>query len=317
MEKVIDIPEEDLLINKRYVAQAEMVGTTAVIVVVEESEPQSDVESSSPSIPRDMPLSSVSLFMQDMGRVPLMSPVEEAETVRKAAEGEREAFNHLIEANLRLVISIARKYMGRGLSLEDLIQEGAKGLIRAAQKFDYKKGHRFSTYADRWIKQAMGHAVMDGSHVIHVPEYALYKLYKNDEQSLMDEGGEEGETSRETIEFARRALQIASLDPPKDSDEDWTIKDFVPDEDPNPSELVVQADIRERIYMCLDLLEPIYREVIEYRYGFIDGEGGSLEQVAKKMKITREWVRQLEKRALDQLRELAPKYGLDLSLLNE
>jgi RNA polymerase sigma factor (sigma-70 family) len=133
----------------------------------------------------------------------------------------------------------------------------------------------------------------------------------------MDEGGEEGETSRETIEFARRALQIASLDPPKDSDEDWTIKDFVPDEDPNPSELVVQADIRERIYMCLDLLEPIYREVIEYRYGFIDGEGGSLEQVAKKMKITREWVRQLEKRALDQLRELAPKYGLDLSLLNE
>ncbi len=258
---------------------------------------------------------SLRLYLREISRISLLSAAKEAYLAERAEQGDRDARNSLIEANLRLVVSIAKKYVGQGLSLEDLIGEGNIGLIRAVTKFDYRKGFRFSTYATWWIKQAITRAILEGTRVVRLPVYIMEEVMrvKRTTRQLYQELGREptsenigerlGMTPERVSELLIWAEKVFSLDAPLSEEEENTLGDIIEDmRERGPVEVADQHLLREEIRKVLGQLTLRERQVIELRFGLLDDHDHTLEEVGKKLKVTRERVRQIEERAIRKLR---------------
>ena len=258
---------------------------------------------------------SLRLYLREISRIPLLSATREAFLAERAEQGDKTARNQLIEANLRLVVSIAKKYVGQGLSLEDLIGEGNIGLIRAVTKFDYRKGFRFSTYATWWIKQAITRAILEGTRTVRLPVYIMEEVMrvKRMTRQLYQELGREptsdiiGERLNMAAERVHELLiwaeKVFSLDAPLSEEEENTLGDIIEDtRERGPVELTDQRLLREEIRKVLNQLTIRERQVIELRFGLLDDHDHTLEEVGKKLKVTRERVRQIEERAIRKLR---------------
>ncbi len=257
----------------------------------------------------------VKLYLKEIGRIPLLSPSEERRLARKAADGDEKAKQKLSVANLRLVVSIAKKYMGRGLSFLDLIQEGNIGLLKAVDKFDWKKGYKFSTYATWWIRQAITRAIADQARTIRVPVHmveTINKLNKIIRTHMQDHGTyptiddlarEMGKSKEKINEILKAARETISLEATVGNDDESTVGDFV--EDPNvlsPEDSAAQMILHEQIDKVLNTLSPREAMVLKMRYGLIDGKAKTLEEVGQYFNVTRERIRQIEVKALRKLR---------------
>jgi RNA polymerase primary sigma factor len=257
----------------------------------------------------------VRMYLKEIGRVGLLTAQQEVDLATRIEAGDEAARRHLTEANLRLVVSIARKYIGRGMSLLDLIQEGNLGLIRAVEKFDYHKGYKFSTYATWWIRQAVTRAIADQSRTIRIPVHmveTINKLVRTSRRLLQELGrepsdyeiGEEMGLSAERVrEIVRVSQEPVSLETPIGEEEDSSLGDFVEDREaaapPDVASLVV---LRDEVEGVLDTLTPRERRVLQLRFGLLDGHQRTLEEVGKRFGVTRERVRQIEAKALRKLR---------------
>ena len=257
----------------------------------------------------------VRMYLREIGKIPLLTPEEEIELAKRVEEGDEEAKKKLIEANLRLVVSIAKKYIGRGLSFLDLIQEGNLGLIRAVEKFDYRKGFKFSTYATWWIRQAITRAIADQARTIRIPVHMVETINKliRVSRQLVQQLGREPTTEEiaqalglppEKVEDIQRiAQEPVSLETPIGEEEDSQLGDFLEDkESPNPEEATAGQLLREQLEEMLDELTEREREVLRLRFGLEDGHAHTLEEVGKRFNVTRERIRQIEAKALRKLR---------------
>ncbi len=257
----------------------------------------------------------VRLYLKEIGRVPLLTSEREHELAERMAEGDIEAKKALVEANLRLVVSIAKRYVGRGMFFLDLIQEGNLGLMKAVDKFDYTKGYKFSTYATWWIRQAITRAIADQARTIRIPLHMVGSIHKVSRYSrqLLQEYGREataeeiGEKMGMSAEKVREIMKIAqdpvSLETPIGEEEDSHLGDFIQDEDtPAPADAASQTILREVIERELHTLTPREEHVIKLRFGLYDGRTRTLEEVGKEFDITRERIRQIEAKALRKLR---------------
>ena len=257
----------------------------------------------------------VRMYLKEIGKVPLLTPEEEIELATRMSQGDEDAKHRMTEANLRLVVSIAKRYVGRGMLFLDLIQEGNLGLIKAVEKFDYTKGYKFSTYATWWIRQAITRAIADQARTIRIPVHMVETINKTIRVSrqLLQELGHDPsaeEIAREMdmpVEKVRDILKIAqepvSLETPIGEEEDSHLGDFIPDEDASePSEAASFSLLREQLEEVLDTLAPREKKVLELRFGIVDGRTRTLEEVGKEFNVTRERIRQIEAKALRKLR---------------
>ena len=257
----------------------------------------------------------VRMYLKDIGRIPLLTPEREKYLAEQIALGSKEAKDELIEANLRLVVSVAKKHVGKGMYFLDLIQEGNLGLIKAVEKFDYSKGYKFSTYAHWWIRQAITRAIADQARTIRIPVHMVETIHKvsRTARQLLQEFGREPTTSEiaeklgMTPERVREIMKIAqdpvSLETPIGEEEDSHLGDFVEDNDsPAPSDSASYALLREQLCNILRTLTPREEQVIKLRFGLEDGRPRTLEEVGKLFDITRERIRQIEAKALRKLR---------------
>ncbi len=262
-------------------------------------------------------LDSLRLYLRSIGRVPLLSAEEEVSLAKRIERGDVAAKQHMVEANLRLVVSIAKGYVGRGLTLLDLIQEGSLGLIRAVEKFDYRRGYKFSTYATWWIRQAVTRSLADKGRTIRIPVHMVERLNKlvHAERRLIQQLGREptpielaGELDcevREVRDIMRITQQPISLEKPVGEEDDSALADFVEDVSAaSPFEIASEALRRENVMRVLACLPRREREVIEMRYGIVGGRSRTLEEVGRAFNITRERVRQIENRTLKKLQTL-------------
>ncbi len=257
----------------------------------------------------------VRMYLKEIGKVPLLDTEAELEIAQRMAEGDEEAKRMLIEANLRLVVSIAKRYVGKGMFFLDLIQEGNLGLMKAVEKFDYTKGYKFSTYATWWIRQAITRAIADQARTIRIPVHMVETIHKVSryQRQLLQELGHEA-TAEEVAEKigmsadkVREIMKIAqdpvSLETPIGEEEDSHLGDFIPDDDsPAPQEAASFAMLREQLSEVLHTLTPREEHVLKLRYGLDDGRPRTLEEVGKEFNITRERIRQIEAKALRKLR---------------
>ena len=257
----------------------------------------------------------VRMYLKEIGKVPLLTPEEEVALAIKMSEGDEEAKHRMTEANLRLVVSIAKRYVGRGMLFLDLIQEGNLGLIKAVEKFDYTKGYKFSTYATWWIRQAITRAIADQARTIRIPVHMVETINKTIRVSrqLLQELGHDPSAEEIAdemdmpVEKVRDILKIAqepvSLETPIGEEEDSHLGDFIPDEDASePSEAASFSLLREQLEEVLDTLAPREKKVLELRFGIADGRTRTLEEVGKEFNVTRERSRQIEAKALRKLR---------------
>jgi len=257
----------------------------------------------------------VKMYLKEIGKVPLLEPSEEIELAKRMADGDQAAKKRLAEANLRLVVSIAKRYVGRGMLFLDLIQEGNLGLIKAVEKFDYTKGYKFSTYATWWIRQAITRAIADQARTIRIPVHmveTINKLIRVSRQLLQELGREPTpeEISKElnmSPEKVREIMKIAqepvSLETPIGEEEDSHLGDFIPDDDaPAPSESASYVLLKEQLLEVLSTLTPREEKVLKLRFGLEDGRARTLEEVGKRFDVTRERIRQIEAKALRKLR---------------
>jgi RNA polymerase primary sigma factor len=262
-------------------------------------------------------LDSLRLYLRSIGRVDLLTADEEVFLAKRIERGDMAAKQQMIEANLRLVVSIAKGYLGRGLSFLDLIQEGSLGLIRAVEKFDYRRGYKFSTYATWWIRQAVTRAIADKARTIRIPVHMVEKLNKvvHVERQLVQEFGREPTpeeiafelqwTTREVKDILRISQLPVSLEKPIGEEEDSELGDFVEDETAeSPFELASENLRRENVRRALDALPPREREVIEMRYGLRGHKARTLEEVGRAFGVTRERIRQIENNTLKKLEGL-------------
>lgn len=258
----------------------------------------------------------VRMYLKEIGKVPLLTAAEEISIAKRMAYGDEEARKELIDANLRLVVSVAKKYVGKGLLFLDLIQEGNLGLIKAVEKFDYRKGYKFSTYATWWIRQAITRAIADQARTIRIPVHmveTINKLIRCQRQLIQELGREPRpeEIAKEmdiTVEKVREIKKIAqepvSLETPIGEEEDSHLGDFIPDEDaPEPATVASFTLLREQLMEVLDTLTPREEMVIRLRFGLDDGKTRTLEEVGRVFKVTRERIRQIEAKALRKLRQ--------------
>ena len=257
----------------------------------------------------------VRMYLKEIGKVPLLTPEEEQELARRMNAGDEEAKRRMTEANLRLVVSIAKRYVGRGMLFLDLIQEGNLGLIKAVEKFDVEKGYKFSTYATWWIRQAITRAIADQARTIRIPVHRVETINKTIRVSrqLLQELGHDPSAEEIAAEMnmpvdkVRDILKIAqepvSLETPIGEEEDSHLGDFIPDEDASePSEAASFSLLREQLEEVLDTLAPREKKVLELRFGIVDGRTRTLEEVGKEFNVTRERIRQIEAKALRKLR---------------
>ena len=257
----------------------------------------------------------VRMYLKEMGKVPLLSADEEIEIARRVENGDEKAREKLAEANLRLVVSIAKRYVGRGMLFLDLIQEGNLGLIKAVEKFDYTKGYKFSTYATWWIRQAITRAIADQARTIRIPVHmveTIHKLSRVKRQLVQTLGRdpqveEIAEAMEVSVERVREIIKIAqdpvSLETPIGEEEDSHLGDFIPDDDiPLPSDAAAATLLKEQLMQVLSMLTPREEKVLRLRYGIDDGRARTLEEVGKEFNVTRERIRQIEAKALRKLR---------------
>ncbi len=257
----------------------------------------------------------VRMYLKEIGKVTLLTADQEVEIAKRMEQGDPEAKQQLAEANLRLVVSIAKRYVGRGVLFLDLIQEGNLGLIKAVEKFDYQKGYKFSTYATWWIRQAITRAIADQARTIRIPVHmveTINKLIRVSRQLLQEYGREPRpeeiakvmEISEEKVrEIQKIAQDPVSLETPIGEEEDSHLGDFIPDDDaPAPADAAAFMLLKEQLMEVLDTLTPREKRVLLLRYGLEDGRGRTLEEVGKEFNVTRERIRQIEAKALRKLR---------------
>ena len=257
----------------------------------------------------------VRMYLKEIGKVSLLTQEEEIELAVRMSQGDEEAKRRMAEANLRLVVSIAKRYVGRGMLFLDLIQEGNLGLIKAVEKFDYTKGYKFSTYATWWIRQAITRAIADQARTIRIPVHMVETINKviRVSRQLLQELGHDPSAEEIAAEMnmpvdkVRDILKIAqepvSLETPIGEEEDSHLGDFIPDEDASePSEAASFSLLKEQLMEVLDTLTPREKKVLELRFGIVDGRTRTLEEVGKEFNVTRERIRQIEAKALRKLR---------------
>ncbi len=257
----------------------------------------------------------VRMYLKEIGKIPLLNGDEEIELAKRMQEGDEEAKKQLAEANLRLVVSIAKRYVGRGMLFLDLIQEGNLGLMKAVEKFDYKKGFKFSTYATWWIRQAITRAIADQARTIRIPVHMVETINKlvRVQRQLVQELGRDpspeeiGKEMGMEVEKVREIMKIAqepvSLETPIGEEEDSHLGDFIPDDEVlAPAEAATFTMLREQLIDVLDTLTPREQKVLRLRFGLDDGRARTLEEVGKEFEVTRERIRQIEAKALRKLR---------------
>ncbi len=292
------------------------------IDVVEEMEIPDDITSDISELESDLGSTEgvaiddpVRMYLKEIGKVPLLSAAEEIEIAKRMADGDQDAKKQLAEANLRLVVSVAKRYVGRGMLFLDLIQEGNLGLIKAVEKFDYRKGYKFSTYATWWIRQAITRAIADQARTIRIPVHmveTINKLIRVNRQLLQEYGREPrpDEIAREmgiSEEKVREIIKVAqepvSLETPIGEEEDSHLGDFIPDDDaPAPAEVAAFTLLKEQLMEVLDTLTTREEKVLRLRFGLDDGKARTLEEVGREFNVTRERIRQIEAKALRKLR---------------
>ena len=290
-----DIPDEELLLS---------------------DEDEVDMENLDLSIPDGISIEDpVRMYLKEIGKVPLLSAEEEIELAKRMENGDQEAKKRLAEANLRLVVSIAKRYVGRGMLFLDLIQEGNLGLIKAVEKFDYRKGYKFSTYATWWIRQAITRAIADQARTIRIPVHmveTINKLIRVSRQLLQELGREPTpeEISEEmgmpvdrVREILKSSQEPVSLETPIGEEEDSHLGDFIQDDNvPVPAEAASFTLLREQLVEVLGTLTEREQKVLRLRFGLDDGRARTLEEVGKEFNVTRERIRQIEAKALRKLR---------------
>ena len=257
----------------------------------------------------------VRMYLKEIGKVPLLTADEEIELAKRMEQGDEEAKKRLSEANLRLVVSIAKRYVGRGMLFLDLIQEGNLGLIKAVEKFDYRKGYKFSTYANWWIRQAITRAIADQARTIRIPVHmveTINKLIRVSRQLLQEYGREPqpeeiaevmGIPEDKVREIIKIAQEPVSLETPIGEEEDSHLGDFIPDDDaPAPADAAAFTLLKEQLMNVLSTLTPREEMVLKLRFGLEDGRARTLEEVGREFKVTRERIRQIEAKALRKLR---------------
>ena len=280
-----------------------------IIESVREKEPRVSLND---SVSIDDP---VRMYLKEMGKVPLLTADEEIEIARRVENGDEGAREKLAEANLRLVVSIAKRYVGRGMLFLDLIQEGNLGLIKAVEKFDYTKGYKFSTYATWWIRQAITRAIADQARTIRIPVHmveTIHKLSRVKRQLVQALGrdpsvDEIAEAMDVSIERVREIIKIAqdpvSLETPIGEEEDSHLGDFIPDDDsPAPHDSAAYTLLKEQLEEVMSTLTPREAKVLKLRFGLEDGKARTLEEVGREFEVTRERIRQIEAKALRKLR---------------
>ncbi len=285
-------------------------------VLITDDDEEIEVENIDLSVPDGVSIEDpVRMYLKEIGKVPLLTAEEEIELAQKMEEGDQEAKKRLAEANLRLVVSIAKRYVGRGMLFLDLIQEGNLGLIKAVEKFDYRKGYKFSTYATWWIRQAITRAIADQARTIRIPVHmveTINKLIRVSRQLLQELGREPSpeEIAEEMdmpVERVREILKISqepvSLETPIGEEEDSHLGDFIQDDNvPVPADAAAFTLLKEQLVEVLGTLTEREQKVLRLRFGLDDGRARTLEEVGKEFSVTRERIRQIEAKALRKLR---------------
>ena len=269
----------------------------------------------------------VRMYLKEIGKISLLSLEQETELSKRIVEGDEEAKNILAESNLRLVVSIAKRYVGRGMLFLDLIQEGNLGLIKAVEKFDYRKGFKFSTYATWWIRQAITRAIADQARTIRIPVHMVETitkvkkaqnllLHRNGHEPTVEEVAKELNMTPERVrEIIRIAQDPVSLEAPVGEEEDSFLGDFIPDEDaPAPIDSAMQSVFKDELNKALDTLPARERDVLKFRYGIGSDRSHTLEEVGKEFNVTRERIRQIEAKALRKLRQQSRSKNLRIFL---
>ena len=314
MDKIFEYLEAQNIDILRINADNEDLHDDVEIILSDEDDV--DVEKIDLSVPDGISIEDpVRMYLKEIGKVPLLSADEEVELAKRMSEGDEDAKKRLAEANLRLVVSIAKRYVGRGMLFLDLIQEGNLGLIKAVEKFDYSKGFKFSTYATWWIRQAITRAIADQARTIRIPVHmveTINKLIRVSRQLLQELGREPmpeeiAEELDMPVERVREILKISqepvSLETPIGEEEDSHLGDFIQDDNvPVPAEAAAATLLKEQLDEVLDTLTEREQKVLRLRFGMNDGRARTLEEVGKEFDVTRERIRQIEAKALRKLR---------------
>ena len=318
-EKVIDLLEASGVDVLRISDDKDDADDDALILELEESGEvpyEDEIENIDLSVPDGVSIDDpVRMYLKEIGKVPLLSADEEVELAKRMENGDIEAKKKLAEANLRLVVSIAKRYVGRGMLFLDLIQEGNLGLIKAVEKFDYKKGYKFSTYATWWIRQAITRAIADQARTIRIPVHMVETInkYVRVQRQLLQELGREPQPEEiakhmnmpvdRVREIQKISLEPVSLETPIGEEEDSHLGDFIQDDNvPVPAEAAAFTLLREQLDEVLGTLTEREQKVLKLRFGLEDGRARTLEEVGKEFKVTRERIRQIEAKALRKLR---------------
>ena len=310
-----DVGEIDSLNDMDVFQKPDRIGNVQVTAEIEKGYEKTAEESENSFTERGNAEDPVRMYLKEIGRIPLLSSEEEIELAKRMEEGDEEAKKKLSEANLRLTVSIAKRYSGRGMQFLDLIQEGNLGLIKAVEKFDYRKGYKFSTYATWWIRQSITRAIADQARTIRIPVHMVETMNRGNRTSrrLLQEYGREP-TPEEIAEAmnlpVERVLEISkisqepvSLETPIGEEEDSHLGDFIQDEHiPVPADEAAHTLLREQLEKVMDTLSEREQKVLALRFGLEDGKPHTLEEVGREFQVTRERIRQIEAKALRKLR---------------